>query len=108
MSELSSTTCVTKGSAWIAREPDGSMIVGTFTDYRIPMDDHSLSNVRITRRWTLQDGLTNWIGNALLRVLIWVASSTNGEVKSAVLTSTPRSRSGCSSNCCAEPVSSNA
>lgn len=108
MKDSSSTISVTKGSAWIAREPDGRMTVGTFTDYRVPIIGPLYSNVRTTKRWTLQGGWPNWIGNVLLRGLIWVASSTSGEVRSAVLSSTQHSPSDCLCGCLNKPDTANA
>lgn len=96
MNEMSSVICVTRGSAWIGREPDGSMTGGTFTDYKVRTGSHSSSNVRITRRWTSQDGLQNYTANVLMRLLLLVLSSTRSEVRRGALTSTPLCHSGCS------------
>lgn len=90
-----STTSVTRGSAWIAREPDGRMTGETFTDYKVRTGNRSLSNVRITKRWTSQDGLRNWSANALMRLLFMVLSSTRSEERRALTTTTPLSHSGC-------------
>lgn len=95
MNDLSLIIYEPKGSMWIELVRGGPMTVETYTEYNIQSSDHSPLNVKTTRQWTWQAGWRNWIGRSLLMAAAWVLSSTKGEERLIVRTSTPPSHYGC-------------